>query len=122
MESTREMAEMAASPTLETMTVSAIPTVISRTCSTTRGRMRRRSSFAENIIYSVSPFPVILSIFRLSAGFRKGRGPLSAKPPRKRRRGGNYWVRSCGAKGQIALAFSGKLCYYGTGSYPPRPR
>lgn len=42
--STRDIPETAASPAVVTMTVSAMPTVISKSCSMTRGMMSRLSS------------------------------------------------------------------------------
>ncbi len=42
--STREMPETAASPTVETITVSAIPTVTSKSCSSTKGRISLQSA------------------------------------------------------------------------------
>ena len=48
MESTNDTPEMAASPTFETISVSATPMSPVKTCSMTRGMRRARSSFLEN--------------------------------------------------------------------------
>ena len=54
MESTSEIPETAASPTLATMIVSERPIVTARNCSATSGRIRRVSAWRENIPFSIS--------------------------------------------------------------------
>lgn len=90
MESTREMAEMASWPTEETITVSAIPTVTSSTCSTTRGKMSRPRSRAENIIRKTlscpglwSPRKTPVSYFLIFSLFLLARKGETAKSPEK---------------------------------------
>ena len=57
------MPETAASPTVETITVSAMPTVTSKSCSSTKGRISLQSACRVNISGRANVFCAIVSPF-----------------------------------------------------------
>ena len=87
-ESTRETADTAASPTLEIMTESAMPTNMARNCSATSGRMMRKMSLRLKIspsggFFIGNPSPkqklrLKLILLFLGKSVKKGKGLRSA--------------------------------------------
>ena len=61
------MPETAASPTVETITVSAMPTVTSKSCSSTKGRISLQSACRVNISGRANVFCAIVSPFCIGA-------------------------------------------------------